>query len=65
LLCNYIIYIHLIICVFSEIHDFAAKRLKILKTDIDNKEPLYNSWKFVAKLSLPEDLKIETSKQKS
>jgi hypothetical protein len=48
----------------KEIHDFAAKRLKIIKKALDNGEPLGNSWKFAANLSLPEHLKIEAPKQK-
>jgi len=30
----------------KEIHDFAAKRLEIIKKALDNGEPLGNDWKF-------------------
>ena len=47
---------------YKEVHDFAAKRLELIKEALDNGEPLGNSWKFATKLSLPEHLKIEAPK---
>jgi len=49
---------------YKEVHDFAAKRLEIIKEALDNGEPLGNSWKFATTLIKPEHLKIEVPKQK-
>lgn len=49
---------------YKEVHDFAAKRLEIIKENLDNREPLSNSWKFTTKQNEASGLKIETPKQK-
>jgi len=42
----------------------AAKRLEIIKENLDLREPLSNSWKFTTSLNEASGLKIETPKQK-
>lgn len=43
---------------YKEVHDFAAKKLEIMKNGLDNKEPLNNFWNLTVKLSLPEGLEM-------
>lgn len=49
---------------YKEVHDFAAKKLELLSSRLENGEPLENFWKFETKVSLPEALDIEELKQK-